>query len=147
MHFLDKVKIGVIAAVGTNGVIGLNGHIPWKNIEDQQMFRFITKNSLVVVGKNTWQTVRKLNGTYGREFICATRQPEKPTNWRDDLPWLCAYAKGRPVWLAGGEVIYREYAPWVNGEVIINRIPYEGPGDAFFPYDSYKHHVLKVTLL
>jgi len=56
--------IGIIAAVSSNGIIGVtdqNGKqsIPWNYPVDMKYFRETTKNSTVVFGRKTFQTINK----------------------------------------------------------------------------------------
>ncbi len=45
--------IYLIAAVGRQGQIGLNGRLPWRHPEDLQWFKEQTMGKVVVCGANT----------------------------------------------------------------------------------------------
>jgi len=49
--------ISLIAAVNDNGVIGKEGHIPWKIPTDMVRFKKITINHPVIMGRMTWQSI------------------------------------------------------------------------------------------
>ena len=141
-------KINVVAAIGYNGALGYKRKLPWHDPQDLKHFRFTTANSLVVVGSKTWDTVKHLQGTHGREFICATsRYVEDSVLWTNDQLWLRSYAGERPIWIAGGAETYRVLAPWVDGKILLTRINYDGPYDTVFPYAEYAGKSQGITLL
>lgn len=137
-------RINLIAAVGTNGALSYQGKIPWVDKADQQFFRFVTRNSLVVVGHNTWNDVAHLQNTYGREFLCATRHSKGPTPWQHGSWWLQNYAGDREVWIAGGAKLYESLAVYVDGKILINYIRYDGPFDTAFPYHAFDTRVTTI---
>lgn len=51
--------IAVIYAVSNNGVIGSNNTLPWKLSKDLQYFRKLTTGNVVVMGRNTWESLPK----------------------------------------------------------------------------------------
>jgi dihydrofolate reductase len=51
------MKINIIAAVSQNGVIGLNGSIPWHIPEDLKRFKSLTTSHAVVMGRKTFESL------------------------------------------------------------------------------------------
>jgi dihydrofolate reductase len=51
--------IGIIAAVSQNGVIGVDGSIPWNYPEDMRHFRLTTLNSVIIMGRKTFESIGK----------------------------------------------------------------------------------------
>ena len=49
--------IGIIAAVSSNGAIGINGKIPWNYPEDMRHFKQMTENSIVIMGRKTFESI------------------------------------------------------------------------------------------
>ncbi|CAB4196561.1 FolA Dihydrofolate reductase [uncultured Caudovirales phage] len=49
--------IGIIAAVSSNGVIGINDKIPWNYPEDMRHFKQMTENSVVIMGRKTFESI------------------------------------------------------------------------------------------
>jgi dihydrofolate reductase len=47
----------MVAAVAENGVIGLNGDIPWSIPEDLKRFRAVTRGHTVVMGRRTFDSI------------------------------------------------------------------------------------------
>ena len=67
------MEIVLIAAVADNGVIGRDNAIPWRLKSDQQRFKAITLNKPVVMGRKTFESLRR--PLPGRTNIVVTRDP------------------------------------------------------------------------
>jgi len=66
-----RPQIVLIVAVAENGVIGAGGTIPWRLKTDQQRFKAITLNKPVVMGRKTFESLRR--PLPGRTNIVVTR--------------------------------------------------------------------------
>lgn len=122
------MRINLIAAVGTNGQLGLAGKLPWgADSEDLEWFRDTTRDGLVMVGYNTFESVKHINRTHGRvvalDSIFFT--PEVVKKLAKDLQKEC-------VWIAGGAKTYTKWMPHID-RFYISRIPYTGPADTWMP--------------
>ena len=51
------MKVSVILAAATNGVIGLNGQLPWRLGTDMRRFKRLTIDRRVVMGRRTWEEI------------------------------------------------------------------------------------------
>jgi dihydrofolate reductase len=67
------MEIVLIVAVAENGVIGADGAIPWRLKTDQQRLKAITLNKPVVMGRKTFESLRR--PLPGRTNIVVTRDP------------------------------------------------------------------------
>lgn len=67
------VRISLIVAVADNGVIGSNGGLPWRMSSDLKTFRRLTMGKPVVMGRKTFQTLKK--PLDGRDNIVISRDP------------------------------------------------------------------------
>src|SRR3982750_23565 len=65
------IEIVLIVAVAENGVIGAGGTIPWRLKTDQQRLKAITLNKPVVMGRKTFESLRR--PLPGRSNIVVTR--------------------------------------------------------------------------
>lgn len=52
-------KIIAIVAVGPEGLIAINGKMPWDVPEDLQRFKTLTVNNTVIMGRKTWESLNK----------------------------------------------------------------------------------------
>ena len=68
-----KAKIVLVVAVAENGVIGRDGGLPWRMPSDLKTFRRLTMGKPVVMGRRTFQSLRK--PLDGRDNIVVTRDP------------------------------------------------------------------------
>jgi dihydrofolate reductase len=68
---IARPQIVLIVAVAENGVIGAGGAIPWRLKTDQQRLKAITLNKPVVMGRKTFESLRR--PLPGRTNIVVTR--------------------------------------------------------------------------
>lgn len=92
--------------------IGLNGKIPWHCREDLELFKEITKDSILIMGRKTVETLPKLQG---RIVFCLSRSGNLATDNNDskifpDLEVALKAAKDqypcKNIFIAGGSEIY-----------------------------------------
>lgn len=69
---MTGVRVSLIAAVATNGVIGAGGKLPWRLSSDMKRFRRLTMGRPVIMGRKTFETIGK--PLDGRLNIVVTRQ-------------------------------------------------------------------------
>lgn len=50
-------RFGIVAAVSRDGVIGLNGKLPWKLPGDRRAFKQLTRDRILVIGRATLEEV------------------------------------------------------------------------------------------
>ena len=67
------MEIVLVVAVAENGVIGRDNAIPWRLKSDQQRFKAMTLNKPVVMGRKTFESLRR--PLPGRTNIVVTRDP------------------------------------------------------------------------
>ena len=119
-----RTQVNLIAAVGKNGQLGLNGHLPWKDPEDLRFFKHMTMNDLVIVGHNTFQTLPILPGR--TVMIDPTdRSPEDVIATLSNDLW-------ETVWIAGGAKTYARWMPYIR-RFFITQVDYDGPADVYMP--------------
>lgn len=111
-------KISVILAMDPNGIIGLDGGMPWRYKADFRRFKDVTMGGALVMGRLTWESLPK--PLPGRRMIVITRQ-ENPTSKHPE--GSCEYHRSfeeamqsavtahegetGDVWIAGGGEVYR----------------------------------------
>jgi dihydrofolate reductase len=124
------MSINLIAAIGNSGQLGLRGTLPWHNPIDLAFFREKTWGGAIIVGQKTFERMPILKG---RAIF-----PWTP-DWAPErlIRFIENSATKREIWIAGGEKTYRAFAPFVNGLRLFSHIKYDGPADAYFPFDAY----------
>lgn len=69
-----RPEIALVVAVAENGVIGQHNGIPWRLKADQQRFKAITIGKPIVMGRKTFDSLRR--PLPGRTNIVITRKPD-----------------------------------------------------------------------
>jgi dihydrofolate reductase len=72
--FTSPVKIALVVAVARNGVIGMDGGLPWRLPSDLKTFRRLTMGKPVVMGRRTFQSLKR--PLDGRDNLVVTRDPQ-----------------------------------------------------------------------
>jgi dihydrofolate reductase len=145
---MKRPVIAMIAAMGSNRVIGAGNDLPWRLPADFRYFKKRTMGHTLVMGRKTYDSIR--NGPLpGRRTIVITRQE----GWRpegagavtqqeavqvghtlDEALRLAqdGAAEDGTIFIAGGGEIFREALPLAD-RIYLTRIDAAFPGDAFFP--------------
>lgn len=130
-------RITAIWAQGKDGVIGLNGTIPWMIPQDLAFFKEQTLGGAVIMGRKTWESIpekfRPLTGrvnivmSHRTDFVAPGALVVGSTTRAMDL------AKHNPnVFIAGGDLIYRQLL-WHCNYAIVTEVDYAVKGDAYAP--------------
>ncbi|QNL18288.1 dihydrofolate reductase [Hyphobacterium sp. CCMP332] len=53
----DLARISFVVATGKNGVIGVDGDLPWRLKTDLQLFKKNTLGKPVIMGRKTWESL------------------------------------------------------------------------------------------
>jgi dihydrofolate reductase len=158
------MKISVIVAVSDNGVIGIEGKIPWKLSTDLVRFEEITtagrKGHPIIMGRKTRESIgKKLKGRLN-VVVSETRfKTVEYREFRDEFIWLdddvictpslseALYHSNKSeyeqsdiddheIFIIGGQQIYDEIfkTPELIHRVYLTRVHCNVEGDAFFKY-------------
>lgn len=133
-----KPEIILIAAMGRNGVIGINNDIPWRGKlpADMAHFQKLTMGGVVVMGRKTWESIpSQYRPLVGRTNIVLTRDPKYRANGactaRDGLEAIVG-AWGKHMWIIGGAEIYQHFLG-VADRLELTIVDTISAGDAYFP--------------
>jgi dihydrofolate reductase len=131
------MKLHLIFARASNGVIGYKNKLPWHLPEDMAHFKRMTLGSPVIMGRKTWDSLPpRFRPLPGRLNIVLTRQ----TDWQEDgtrcftgLKEALAFCtQHENVWVIGGAQIYAQAEPIADSAVVTEiDAPFEG--DAYAP--------------
>ena len=106
---MSKPKI--IVAATPNGLIGVDGNLPWKKSADLKRFKKTTMGGILLMGRATWESIgRPLPGRQTYVLTKDTSRTWDGVKVFNDLAdaILMAGKEGVPIWLAGGASIYLE---------------------------------------
>ena len=118
-------EISIIAAVSNDGVIGVNGKIPWDIPEDMKHFKNITSQNTVIMGRKTFESIgyplpNRIN------IVVSSQASIISQKYRDErLKGIILVENlekaigigaifGRPIFLIGGSRIYKEGLKYTN---------------------------------
>jgi len=137
MSQLSGPRIYLVAAVASNGIIGLNGKLPWSLPEDLQHFKRLTLGHPIIMGRYTWESLK--GPLPGRDNIVVSATPgyEAPgAAVASSLEAALALCAGEPVaFVIGGSRLFAESLPVADG-LVLTEIDRAYEGDTSFPqYD------------
>lgn len=129
------MKLALIATQSENRVIGNGPDIPWKVKGEQALFKEVTMNGTLIIGRKTFDSIGR--PLPGRETIIVTRNPEfqaagcHTTNSLEAAVEL-ASELGKPTFVAGGGELYSLAMPMAD-VLHLTTIHASVEGDVFFP--------------
>ena len=148
-------EITLIAAVDTNWGISRDGKIPWYLPEDLKHFKQITENGIVIMGRKTFESIG--HPLKNRVNIVISRKYGSDKNSVDfdyenfNIDWcygeeyeiyvvasingameITKFYKDKPIFIIGGEEIYRQFLPYCN-KAIITKLEEDFKCDNFMP--------------
>ena len=134
------MSINIIAAMAKNRVIGRGNKLPWHIPQDLKHFKRLTskKNSAVVMGRNTWESLPIKPLPNRRNYILTKKNFH--TTFPDGLvlkePDDVLRIKNiyEIIWIVGGQSIYESYIdkPYID-RIYLTEIEEYHEGDSFFP--------------
>ena len=134
------MTVSIIVAVANNGVIGFDGHMPWRLPDDMKRFVVKTMGKPVVMGRRTFEDVGKpLKGR--ANIVVSSRndfQPEGVTvvpTLAEGLKLAKTIAGANEedeVMVIGGARIYEEALPKTD-RIYLTEVEGDFEGDTFFP--------------
>ena len=134
-------KITLIAAMGTNRAIGLDGRMPWHLPAELQHFKSATMGKAIVMGRKTWQAIGR--PLPGRQNIVVSRNPGFDAVGAEVSCSLAAAveaARSEEVMVIGGGQLYELSLPLAQ-RLVLTLIDIEPEADTWFPeWDQGQWH-------
>lgn len=92
----------LIVACDPTGGIGYNNKLPWSNIQgDLPRFKHLTQSQVVVMGRNTWESLPKKPLLGRLNFIVTSKNLVLPFG-AIQIPNLNHFTEFKDAWLIGG---------------------------------------------
>lgn len=133
----------LIVAVDDNNAIGFKNDLPWGYIkEDMKWFVSQTKDNVVAMGRNTWDSLQKPLPNRVNIVITSNDQYskvdgiDKIAKDHRDLELMDACYPNKELFIIGGAMLYQTMAHLVD-TMYISRIRGVYEGDTFFDPDTY----------
>ena len=126
--------ISLIVAASENNVIGRDGDLPWRLPDDLKRFKALTMGSPVIMGRKTWESLRR--PLPGRQNVVITRQRNYAAEGCDVVGYpaaaLQATLDAEQVMIIGGGRIYQQFLRRAD-RIYLTRVHATIDGDAWFP--------------
>ena len=135
----------LIWAQDLNGGIGIDNKLPWHVSEDLKNFKYLTKNSAIVMGRKTWDSIPK-KPLPKRFHIILTKTPESvdisdkkyenciALSSINEIEQFCLERNFANSWIIGGQSIYETYLnqKYIS-DIHITKVNKDFDCDVFFP--------------
>ncbi|MEX0916306.1 MAG: dihydrofolate reductase [Wenzhouxiangellaceae bacterium] len=133
MHGCESPQIVLVAAMGRNRVIGVDGGMPWHLPADLKHFKTVTMNHPIVMGRRTFESIGR--ALPGRRNIVLSRSLEHAPAGCELLASLEQALEGiesGPVMVIGGGALYRKALP-LAARMELTFVDAAPEGDTYFP--------------
>ena len=132
------MKLSVIAAIASNGVIGRDNSLPWHIPEDLRHFKALTMGHHLIMGRKTYESLGRL--LPGRTTVIVSHNQDYRVPGAivtsSLLQAVEACGGDEEVFIVGGAQLYREALPLAD-KLYLTLVDAEFSGDVFFPpYDQ-----------
>lgn len=129
------MTISIIAAIGSNNVIGKDNKLIWHLPADLKHFKELTTGHHLIMGRKTWESIGS-KPLPGRTNIVITRdknyKAEGCTLVHSLDEAISSVRNEDEVFIAGGAEIYKQAMGKAN-KMYITRVHHSFEGDTFFP--------------
>ncbi len=134
-----RPEIVLVVARGENGVIGVDGALPWHLSEDLKRFKRLTTGKPIVMGRKTYDSIGR--PLPGRHNIVLTRDPAWQAAGVTTAPnfaeavaaaGLDPRTRSDAIMVIGGAEIYRQTLPMAT-RIELTEVAASPAGDAHFP--------------
>ena len=125
------MKLIIIAAMNTKGVIGAGGKIPWHIPEDVKRFKELTMGHAVLMGRKTYESIGRM--LPGRRNIVVTSDSSFTGEHYPSIgAALAELQQENIVFIIGGGEIFRQTIGLAD-ELLLTMVENAEEGDVFFP--------------
>lgn len=127
-------RLALIAALASNGTIGLAGDMPWHIPEDLAYFKRTTKGRTVVMGRKTWDSLGRALPHRRNIVVTSNTAAEFPgaEAAHSLAEALAMCAEDELVFCIGGAVLYAQALPLAQ-HLYLTEIGLAIEGDTLFP--------------
>ena len=134
------MQIVLVAAIGDNNVIGVDGKLPWHISSDLKHFRALTLNKPLIMGRKTFESIgrpldKRTNIVVSRSLARIGAGVVIATSIDAALAFARSDAEKRgakEIMVIGGGDIFSALMPVAN-RLEITHVHAEPEGDSFFP--------------
>jgi dihydrofolate reductase len=128
---MDKSPITIVVARAQNGVIGLDGKLPWRLPADLKRFKALTMGSVMVMGRKTFESLPGL--LPGRRHVVLTRDRDWSAAGAEiahSIEDALRLAHDQKISVIGGADVFELFTPHAI-RVELTEVLADIPGDTF----------------
>ena len=131
------MTVTLVVAMGANGVIGVDGGLPWRLPADLTHFKQLTMGHPMVMGRRTFESIGR--ALPGRTTIVVTRDPDWSADGVEVAPTLeAALARAQEIddeiFVVGGAQVYTQALDAGLVDLMcVTRVAAAPHGDTWFP--------------
>ncbi len=114
----------IIAAVAANNVIGNKGKLPWHIPKEMKLFKKLTMNHIVIMGRKTFESIG--HELPNRKNIVISSKKYSLQQALDEVQ------NEQKAFVIGGASVYAQMMPFVD-ELLISHLKQGYQGDIYFP--------------
>ena len=128
------MTVALIWAQARDGVIGVDGGLPWHLPEDLALFRRLTTGSTVVMGRRTWESLPdRFRPLPGRTNVVLTSNPRWSAAGARPLASVeQVLAEHEAFWVIGGGAVYAGFLPHAD-RLVVTEVDVLVDGDTWAP--------------
>jgi dihydrofolate reductase len=135
----------LIVACDPNGGIGYNNKLPWSNIQgDLPRFKHLTNNGVVVMGRNTWESLPKKPLSGRLNLIVSSQELILPPG-AIRISDLSHFTQFKNVWIIGGAKLINSCWDLID-EIYLTRTISEYTCDTFIDLVQLKETFSMVSM-
>lgn len=128
--------VNIIVAMDNNFLIGSKSKLPWNIPEDLKLFKTLTENNIVIMGRKTFESIGKPLPNRINIVISKTLKNYSDVIIFDSLEASISFGKklNKEIFIIGGAEIYKEtILKNLADKLCISLIKKTHYGDIFFP--------------
>ncbi len=137
--------IAIIAAMTANRVLGRNNQLPWHVPGDLKNFMRVTTGNVVIMGRNTFDSMGKPLPNRRNIVVSRTMAPRKRVEVYRDIPTALHHAEAdeNDTFIIGGAQIYKPCIAYAD-TMYLSYVKGDYEGDTFFPeFDESEWEVVE----
>ncbi len=129
-------NINIIVAASNNNCIGKDNTLPWNLPTDMKMFKEVTSNHIVIMGRKCWESIpEKYRPLPNRTNVVITRNKDYKANGAevrfDLVSTLNEFSyEDKDIFIIGGAEIYNEAFQYANN-LYLTRVMTDVHGDTY----------------
>ena len=131
------MKVIIIAAIGNQNQLGIDGDLPWRVPGDMRQFKKLTSGHAIFMGRKTFcgEGIQKPLPNRRNIILSSSLEPgpgiEVVRSFVDGVELARSHSEEK-LFICGGASLYAS-AFDVADEMLLSRIDYDGKADTFFP--------------